>query len=89
MKQSPDGKMKMKKLKKLVMEAVKQSGITEDESQLSEKLERKVRVVRSHFSILLECKATSKHLFLAFLLQINSSSRFAVDSKYVRLVASD
>ncbi|XP_030530074.1 UBP1-associated proteins 1C [Rhodamnia argentea] len=61
LKSNPDGKMKIKKLKKLVIEAIKHSGITEDENQLSEKLERK----------------------------INSSSRFAVDSKYVRLVASD
>lgn len=61
LKSNPDGKMKMKKLKKLVMEALKQSGVTEDENQLGAKLERK----------------------------INSSSRFAIDSKYVRLVASD
>lgn len=89
MKQNPDGKMKMKKLKKLVMEAIKQSGITEDENQLSEKLERKVSVLRPHSSILVECKTISKCSFVAFLVQIDSSSRFTIDGKYVHLVASD
>lgn len=89
MKQNPDGKMKMRKLKKLVIQAIKQSGITEDENQLSEKLEQKVSVLRPDSSILVVCKATSKYSFVAFSLQINSSSRFTMDSKYVRLVASD
>ncbi|KAF2287186.1 hypothetical protein GH714_038644 [Hevea brasiliensis] len=58
---NPDGVLKMKKLKKLVLKSLQESGITEGETQISGMLEQK----------------------------INSSSRFSVDGKYVRLVAKD
>ncbi|TXG61613.1 hypothetical protein EZV62_012976 [Acer yangbiense] len=61
LKSNPDGVLKMKKLRKLVLKSLKESGIQEDETQ---------------FSIMLEHK-------------INSSSRFTIDDKYVRLVAKD
>ncbi|CBI27867.3 unnamed protein product, partial [Vitis vinifera] len=61
LKSNPDGVLKMRKLRKLVIKALEESGITDDETQLSEKLEHK----------------------------INSSSRFTVDNKYVRLAAKD
>lgn len=41
--QNPDGVLKMRKLRKLVMKGLAESGITDDETQLSEKLEHKVR----------------------------------------------
>ncbi|KAK9275855.1 hypothetical protein L1049_023128 [Liquidambar formosana] len=58
---NPDGVLKMRKLRKLVLEAIRELGITEDETQLTDMLEHK----------------------------INSSSRFTVDNKYVRLVAKN
>ncbi|KAL5572422.1 hypothetical protein UlMin_022019 [Ulmus minor] len=61
LKSNPDGVLKMKKLRKLVLKAIQESGITGDESELSNTLEHK----------------------------INSSSRFTVEKKYVRLVAKD
>lgn len=59
LKSDPDGAMKMRKLRKHVLKTLKESGSTEDESQLVDKLERK----------------------------IDSSSKFIVDGKYVRLAA--
>ncbi|XWS26645.1 hypothetical protein CRYUN_Cryun26dG0048600 [Craigia yunnanensis] len=61
LKSSPYGVLKMRKLEKLVLKSVQESGVHEDKSQLSEILEHK----------------------------ITSSSRFAVDNKYVHLVAKD
>ncbi|XP_028797483.1 UBP1-associated proteins 1C [Neltuma alba] len=61
LKSHPDGKLKMKKLRKHVLKALQESGVEVDETELSEALEHK----------------------------INSSSRFAVEKKYVRLVARD
>ncbi|KAF8401037.1 hypothetical protein HHK36_014340 [Tetracentron sinense] len=57
----PDGVLKMRKLQKLVVKALQDSGVTEDEAQLIEMLVRK----------------------------ISSSSRFIVESKFVRLVAKN
>lgn len=59
LKSNPDNVLKMRKLRKLVLKNLKESGFTQDETQLTE---------------MLECK-------------INSSSKFNVDGKYVRLVA--
>lgn len=59
LKSSPDGVLKMKKLRKHILKSLRESGVEEDESDVKEILEQK----------------------------INSSSRFAVDNKYVRLVA--
>uniref|UniRef100_A0A2N9HF31 Uncharacterized protein n=1 Tax=Fagus sylvatica TaxID=28930 RepID=A0A2N9HF31_FAGSY len=61
LKSNPDGVLKMRKLRKLVLKDLHESGITEDETKLSDMLEHK----------------------------INSSSRFTVENKYVRLVAKD
>ncbi|KAI4335257.1 hypothetical protein L6164_013921 [Bauhinia variegata] len=61
LKSQPDGTLKMKKLRKLVLKALQESGIVVDETELSEALQQK----------------------------INSSSRFALENKYVRLVAND
>ncbi|KAJ7955933.1 UBP1-associated proteins 1C-like [Quillaja saponaria] len=61
LKSHPDGALKMRKLKKLVLKALQESGTTKDETQLSDILEQK----------------------------INSNSRFAVEGKYVCLVAKD
>ncbi|KAF7806767.1 UBP1-associated proteins 1C [Senna tora] len=61
LKSHPDGKLKMKKLRKLVSKALQESGIVVDETELSEALEQK----------------------------INSSSKFAVENKYVHLVAKE
>ncbi|XP_061361741.1 UBP1-associated proteins 1C [Gastrolobium bilobum] len=61
LKSHPDGILKMKKLRKVVLTALLESGIVVDETELSEALQHK----------------------------INSSSRFAVENKYVRLVAKD
>ncbi|XAR53458.1 hypothetical protein NMG60_11022021 [Bertholletia excelsa] len=55
---NPNGALKIKKLRKLVLETVRESGFTEDESQIIDMIEKK----------------------------INSSSRFAIEDKYVRLV---
>lgn len=41
-KQSPDGVLKMKRLRKLVLKTVRESGITEDETKLGDMLEHKV-----------------------------------------------
>ncbi|KAJ0029808.1 hypothetical protein Pint_13446 [Pistacia integerrima] len=60
-KQHSDGVVKLKKLKKLVLKSLQESGVQGDKTQLSNMLEQK----------------------------INSSSRFTVDGKYVRLVAKD
>lgn len=38
--QHPDGKLKMKKLRKLVFKALQESGIVVDETELSEALEK-------------------------------------------------
>ncbi|XP_024017143.1 cell growth-regulating nucleolar protein [Morus notabilis] len=61
LKSSPEGVLKMKKLRKLVLKALHESGITGEEDQFRNTLEHK----------------------------INSSSRFAVENKYVRLVGKD
>lgn len=61
LKSNPDGVLKMRKLRKLVLKVLHESGTTEDETKLSDMLEHK----------------------------INSSSRFTVENKYVRLVAKD
>ncbi|XP_021902068.1 UBP1-associated proteins 1C isoform X1 [Carica papaya] len=61
LKSNPDGVLKMRKLRKLVLKSLQESGVADDEAQLSDKLEHK----------------------------INSSARFTIDGKYVRLVASD
>lgn len=45
--QNPEGVLKMKKLKKLVLNSLGESGITEDETQLSGMLEHKVRPLKS------------------------------------------
>ncbi|CAI9780333.1 unnamed protein product [Fraxinus pennsylvanica] len=60
LKSNPDGALKFKKLRKLVLKFLKESGSTDDKTRVSEMLEQKV----------------------------NSSSRFTVDGKYVRLAAS-
>ncbi|KAL0315804.1 UNVERIFIED_CONTAM: UBP1-associated proteins 1C [Sesamum radiatum] len=57
---NPDGGMKLKKLRKFVLNSLKESGHTEDKNQVSEILEQK----------------------------INSSSKFIVDGKHVRLATS-
>ncbi|PHU11557.1 hypothetical protein BC332_18487 [Capsicum chinense] len=57
LKSNSDGVLKLKKLKKIVMKSVNESGMVEDESQVSDVIEHK----------------------------INSSSKFVVDGKYVRL----
>ncbi|CAL5442816.1 unnamed protein product [Camellia sinensis] len=59
LKSNPEGILKMRKLRKLVLKALRESGFTEDESQLTDALEQK----------------------------INSSSKFTVDGKYVRLAS--
>ncbi|KAM6583527.1 hypothetical protein CsatB_010529 [Cannabis sativa] len=61
LKSSPDGVIKMKKLRKTVLKALQESGITVDEDQFKNTIEHK----------------------------INSSSRFTVENKHVRLVAKD
>lgn len=61
LKSTPGGVLRLKKLKKLVLKALQESGIQEDETQLSNVIEHK----------------------------INSSSRFIVDGKYVRLAAKE
>lgn len=57
LKSNSDGVLKLKKLKKIVLKSVNESGMVEDESQVSDTIEHK----------------------------INSSSKFIVDGKYVRL----
>ncbi|GER37133.1 cell growth-regulating nucleolar protein [Striga asiatica] len=76
LKSNEDGAMKFKKLKKFVMKSLKESGHTEDKKQVFEFLEEKV----PSNSIFLHCYNVE---------QINSSSRFVVDGKYVRLVATN
>ncbi|KAL9440927.1 hypothetical protein AB3S75_019578 [Citrus x aurantiifolia] len=61
LKSTPDGVLKLKKLKKLVLKALQESGIQEDETQLSNVIEYK----------------------------IDSSSRFIIDGKYVRVAAKE
>ncbi|KAF8048960.1 hypothetical protein N665_2344s0003 [Sinapis alba] len=61
LKSKEDKTLKMKKLKKLVLESLVGSGITRDKSDVNEEIE----------------------------LKVNSSSRFTVDGKYVKLVAKD
>ncbi|XP_027330024.1 UBP1-associated proteins 1C [Abrus precatorius] len=61
LKSHPDGILKMKKLRKVVLKELQESGIVVDEAEFSEALEKK----------------------------INSSSRFAIENKYVRLLAKD
>ncbi|XP_057768211.1 UBP1-associated proteins 1C [Salvia miltiorrhiza] len=60
LKSNPDGAMKLKKLKKLVVKSLKDSGCTEDKNQVTDMIEQK----------------------------IESSSRFVVDGKYVRLATT-
>ncbi|KAG8367192.1 hypothetical protein BUALT_Bualt16G0047100 [Buddleja alternifolia] len=60
LKSNPDGALKFKKLSKSVVKALEESGLTQNNNQLSKILEQK----------------------------INSSSRFVVDGKYVRLATS-
>lgn len=43
LKSRPEGFLKVKKLRKLVLEAVRQSGCTEDESQIADMLEQKIK----------------------------------------------
>ncbi|KAJ8526521.1 hypothetical protein K7X08_028998 [Anisodus acutangulus] len=57
LKSNSDGALKLKKLKKIVLKSVNESGMVEDKSQVSDMIEHK----------------------------INSSSKFIVDGKYVRL----
>ncbi|KAK6784503.1 hypothetical protein RDI58_017958 [Solanum bulbocastanum] len=57
LKSNSDGVLKLKKLKKIILKSVNESGMVEDESQVSDTIEHK----------------------------INSSSKFVVDGKYVRL----
>ncbi|PIM98552.1 Cell growth-regulating nucleolar protein [Handroanthus impetiginosus] len=57
LKSDPDGALKFKKLRKVVIKSLKESGFSEDKNQVSKMLEQK----------------------------INSSSRFIVDGKYVRM----
>ncbi|KAI8553412.1 hypothetical protein RHMOL_Rhmol05G0013800 [Rhododendron molle] len=59
LKSNPDGVLKLRKLRKLVLGSLRVSGFIEDEGQLADMLEQK----------------------------INSSSKFTVDGKFVRLVA--
>ncbi|KAG7021349.1 UBP1-associated proteins 1C [Cucurbita argyrosperma subsp. argyrosperma] len=59
LKSSPDGVLKMSKLRKLTLKSIHESGVTGDETKLVEMLEQK----------------------------IDSSSKFAVEKKYVRLAA--
>ncbi|XP_022965441.1 UBP1-associated proteins 1C [Cucurbita maxima] len=59
LKSSPDGVLKISKLRKLTLKSIRESGDTGDETKLVEMLEQK----------------------------INSSSKFAVEKKYVRLAA--
>lgn len=40
--QNPDGVLKMRKLRKLVLKSLQESGVADDEAQLSDKLEHKV-----------------------------------------------
>ncbi|ESQ50515.1 hypothetical protein EUTSA_v10022802mg [Eutrema salsugineum] len=61
LKSNEEKTLKMKKLKKLVLASLVDSGITRDKSDISAELE----------------------------LKVNSSSRFTVDGKYVKLVAKD
>ncbi|CAA7022254.1 unnamed protein product [Microthlaspi erraticum] len=61
LKSNEDNTLKMKKLRKLVLESLVDSGITRDKSEVNAELE----------------------------LKVNSSSRFTVDGKYVKLVAKD
>ncbi|MED6186015.1 hypothetical protein PIB30_062643 [Stylosanthes scabra] len=61
LKSQPEGTLKMKKLKKVVLKALQESGIVVDETEFSGAIQQK----------------------------INSSSRFAVNGKYVQLVAKD
>ncbi|KAL1218355.1 UBP1-associated proteins 1C [Cardamine amara subsp. amara] len=61
LKSNEDKTLKMKKLKKLVLESLVDSGFHQDKSELKAELE----------------------------LKVNSSSRFTVDGKYVKLVAKD
>ncbi|KAG2323510.1 hypothetical protein Bca52824_016723 [Brassica carinata] len=61
LKSNEDRTLKMKKLKKIVLESLVDSGITRGKSDVSEEIE----------------------------LKVNSSSRFTVDGKYVKLVAKD
>ncbi|EOA31165.1 hypothetical protein CARUB_v10014331mg [Capsella rubella] len=61
LKSNEDKTLKIKKLKKLVLESLLDSGITRDKSELKAELE----------------------------LKVNSSSRFVIDGKYVKLVAKD
>ncbi|KAH6761663.1 zinc ion binding protein [Perilla frutescens var. hirtella] len=60
LKSNPDGSLKLKKLTKIVVKSLKDSGYAEDKTQVTEMIEQK----------------------------IDSSSRFVVDGKYVRLATS-
>ncbi|XP_057967714.1 UBP1-associated proteins 1C [Malania oleifera] len=42
LKSNPDGALKMRRLRKLVLKALRESGITEDENQLNERLQHKI-----------------------------------------------
>ena len=89
--QNPEGILKMRKLRKLVLKALRESGFTEDESQLTDALEQKVKPIcwtRFLVTFLLKIMRFS-HSVDEFLcvMQINSSSKFTVDGKYVRLAS--
>lgn len=95
--QHPDGTLKMKKLRKAILKALQESGIVVDEAELSEALEQKVShlmnciFINFPFRIIIVTVINNKYGFLVKNLcrQINSSSRFAVENKYVRLLAKD
>lgn len=79
----------MRKVRKLVREALGESEFLEDESQLIDILERKVSkslcwVFPFRMGVM-RIVANINDDFLC-LMQINSSSKFTVDGKYVRLV---
>lgn len=83
--QNPDGAVKFKKLKKLILVSLKESGIVEDKSVVNQMLEQNVsgEAFQAIFLLLL---AIGLIMFQSLSsLQINSSSRFSIDGKYVRL----
>lgn len=85
--QNPDLTMKVKKLQKIVIKMVKESGVTQDEAQLRGMLMNKVNFRKNlPFPFFHSYILDNSLLFHLFLLQINSSSRFVVDNKKIQLV---